>query len=71
MVQGYMMRAYVRLADLVCLMDPRVVDRLRPCKLHNPPRGHLPYPAVVGDNHNLVSQRAADVENTIRQMQLS
>jgi hypothetical protein len=68
MVQDYMMRAYVRLGDLVCLMHPRVDDQLRPCKLHNRLRGHLPYPAVAGDNHTLVNQRAVDVEITIRQI---
>jgi hypothetical protein len=71
MVQDYMMRAYVRLADLVCLMHPRVVDQLRPCKLHNRPTGHLPYPVMAGDSHTLVNQRAVDEENTIRQIQLS
>ena len=71
MVQGYMMRAYVRLSDLVCRLHPRVVDQLHPCKLHNRLTGHLPYPVVAGDNHTLVNQRAADMENAIRQMQLS
>lgn len=71
MVQDYMMRAYVRLADLVCLMHLRVVDRLRPCKWHNRPRGHLPYPVVAGDNRTLVNQPAADEKNTIRQINSS
>jgi hypothetical protein len=66
MEQDYMMRAYVRLADLVSPMHPRVDDQLHPCKLHNRPRGHLPYPVVAGDNRTLVNQRAADVEITIR-----
>ena len=65
-MQDYMMRACVRLADLVCLMHPPVDDQLRPYKLHNRPRGHLPYPVVAGDSHILVNQRAADIEHTIR-----
>ena len=68
MVQDYMMRASVRLADLVFPMHPRVDDQLRPCKSHNRPRDHLPYPVVADDNHTLVNQRAADVEITIRQI---
>jgi len=59
-VRGYMMRAHARLADPVCLMRPRAADLSRPCKLHNRPRGHPPYPVVAGGNHNLVNPRAAN-----------
>ena len=62
MAQGYMMRAYARLADPVCLMHPRADNLWRPCKLHNRPRGHLPYLVVAGGNHSLVNPQATNAE---------
>ena len=62
MVRDYMMRAYARLADPVCLMHPRADDLWRPCKLRSHPRGHLPYLVVAGGNHSLVNPRATNAE---------
>ena len=64
------MRACARLAEPVCLMHPLADDLSRPCKLHNHPRVHLPYPVVADDSHTPVNPRADNAEKSIKTNEL-